>query len=98
MGYDPNDCVIEAEPVIFDGSELLISANCVYYFLYEITEYLNTFEIDASNDHLTKTKFILDNKIPSGIYDFTGTIIITSASTAANIFMFYKVTPGRLLT
>jgi hypothetical protein len=98
MGFDPDDCVIKAEPVIFTGATTLISANNVYYFLYEVTEYANMWEIDASNDHMTKMRFILSGKIPSGIYDFTGPIIISSVTSAANIFMFYKVTPGRLLT
>lgn len=98
MGFDPDDCVIKAEPVHFTGATKLISATNVYYFLYEVIEYANMWEIDASNDHMTKMRFILSGKIPSGIYDFTGPIIISSVTYEANIFMFYKVTPGRLLT
>lgn len=96
-GFNPDDIVIEPYPFVFDGVDQIIDANNLYYFLYEVTEYTHKWLISAANDILSNDKFILDEKIPSGIYDFTGDIQISSGLSQDNTFMFYKVTPGNIL-
>lgn len=97
MGYDPDQVVIEPYVQLFDGDMTIIEASNVYYYLYEVTEYTHIWKIESDTEIISNHKFILQQKIPSGILELTGNIEITSPFHHENIFMFYRATPGGML-